>query len=290
MALPTDIGYTRAMRFGSTLCLGLFAVGLGASSAFAADLSGMWELQAIGQDGTSLQIEQKGDKVMIYRVMYPEFEGEKYKLEHLYRGNLIGKNLSGSLLVRDDPSAPFETLRPFDGLVKMDTYIVVDDLPLKLVKAGGGPLPVKVPEPKQRKKRGADTPPLSVAPTPEQPEHPQEKIATGSADSELLANVLGRPSNSLFEISARIRLPSPADDYQRLADEKLQQKQWAEAIELYDKALELDPKRLEVYSKLGTAHSELKQFEDARKYLRQALRFDPNNKALKKQLSRLAKG
>lgn len=268
------------MRFPRLFALCLSLVSL---PVFAADLSGMWELQAIGQDGTSLQIEQKGDKVMIYRVMYPEFEGEKYKLEHLYRGNLIGKNLSGSLLVRDDPKAPFETLRPFDGIVKMDNYIVVDDLPLKLVKAGSDPLPVKLPEPKQRKKRGADSPPLSTT------EHESTHVAAAPAgsDADLLANVLGRPNDSLFTISARIRLPSPADDYQRVADEKFEQRQFQEAAELYEKALELDPKRLEVYSKLGRAHTELKHIDDAKKYLRQALRYDPNNKQLKKQLSML---
>lgn len=244
--------------------------------ALADDLTGMWELQAIGQDGTSIQIEQKGDAIMLYRVMYPEFEGQKYKLEHLYKGNIIGTNVSGTLMVRDDPKGQFEPLRPFDGHINQNSYIVVDDLPLKLVKAGGGPLPVKPPEPK-RKKRGSDAPPLS-------------QNATEPDSATLMANILGAPEGgSLFEISARIRLPSPADDYERLGDDKVRDKKPVEAIDAFEKALSIDPKRLEIYPTLGKLYVDAKRYPDAKKYLAQALRYDPNNKSLKKQFAKVSK-
>ena len=139
------------------LCLGL---ALWCNSAFAAgDLSGMWELQAIGQDGTSITVDNQGDVLLLYRVMYPEFEGQKYKLEHFYKGRIIGNKVSGSLLVRDDPKGNFETLRPFDGQVQSDTYLIIDDLPLKQTRAGKQTIPVQLPAKKAKKgRRGADSP------------------------------------------------------------------------------------------------------------------------------------
>src|SRR4051812_22975464 len=114
------------MRIGlSYLCLA--AAVIIAPPAQAGDLSGMWELQAIGQDGTSITVDNEGDVLTLYRVMWPEFEGQKYKLEHLYKGRVIGTKVSGSLLVRDDPKGQFETLRSFDGQVQSDTYLIIDD-------------------------------------------------------------------------------------------------------------------------------------------------------------------
>jgi hypothetical protein len=132
----------------------LYLLASPAHAAESTDLSGMWELQAIGQDGTSIQCDNKEDVILLYRVMYPEFEGEKYKLEHLYKGRIIGTKISGSLLVRDDPKGQFETLRSFDGQIRNETYMLIDDLPLKLVKAGHDPLPVQPPAPKKKKRGG----------------------------------------------------------------------------------------------------------------------------------------
>jgi hypothetical protein len=140
------------MRGIVALSLCLFA-----SPAIAGDLSGMWELQAIGQDGTSIQCENKDDVILFYRVMYPEFEGEKYKLEHLYKGRMIGNKISGTLLVRDDPKGNFENLRSFDGTVRDDKYVTLDDLPIKLIKAGKDPLPVQPPSSKKKKRGGTPT-------------------------------------------------------------------------------------------------------------------------------------
>jgi len=148
------------MRGSVALLLCLLAL-----PASAADLSGMWELQAIGQDGTSIQIDNKDDVILLYRVMYPEFEGEKYKLEHLYKGRIIGNKIAGTLLVRDDPKTQFENLRSFDGLIRDEKYLIIDDLPLKLVKLGNNPLPVAPPSKKQKKKRsGTPTATAEVAP------------------------------------------------------------------------------------------------------------------------------
>lgn len=251
---------------------------LSAASAHAADLSGTWELQAIGQDGTKIQIENKDDVIVLYRVMNPEFEGEKYTLEHLYKGRVNNGKISGNLLVRDDPKLDFENLRSFDGQVKSEKYLIVDDLPLKLIQSGK----VAVPDgaPKKKKRRG-------VGANETESETKVADAAPESGDQALLSNILGAPGGgSLMQVSARIRLPSPADDYTKAAEAAEQEGKLKEAIEYYQKALDIDPKRLELYSRAGDLLLKLKRAEEAKAFYVKALRYDPNNKTLRAQLKK----
>jgi hypothetical protein len=147
------------MRIRTFLLAVTACIAFGSPAFAAGDLSGMWELQAIGQDGTSIMVDNTGDVLTLYRVMYPEFEGQKYKLEHLYTGRVIGNRVSGSLFVRDDPKSQFESLRPFDGNIQSDTYMIIDDLPLKQVRAGKQQIPVQAPAGKKKKgRRGGEGP------------------------------------------------------------------------------------------------------------------------------------
>ena len=60
-------------------------VALVSSQASAADVTGKWEVQSMGGD-REIAVRQKGEKIVGHRVMWPVFDGEKYKFEHLYRG------------------------------------------------------------------------------------------------------------------------------------------------------------------------------------------------------------
>ncbi len=247
----------------------------------AADVSGMWELQAIGQDGTSIQVENTADVIVLYRVMHPEFEGETYTLEHFYKGRIVNGKITGNLLVRDDPKLQFENLRPFDGQIKNATYMIVDDLPLKLIKAGKVTIPVTLPVKKKGKRADNEAAPAN------------EAVATAEdvpEDQRLLENILGGAhGDSMINISARIRLPSPADDYTKAAEQAEKSGRHAEAYDYYSKALEIDPKRLELYSRAGDVLFKLKRYDEAKKLYQQALRFDPNNKTLRAQLKKTQK-
>jgi hypothetical protein len=121
------------------LAAAAIAVSLVAFAAFAAsavDLNGKWEVQSLSAD-RDIKIEQKGTKVVAYRVLWPEFEGQKYKLEHLYRGTLNGNSIKGQLLVKEEELPDFEVLREFVGAVEADGALVLDGLPLKRTDAGG---------------------------------------------------------------------------------------------------------------------------------------------------------
>src|SRR5688500_11299509 len=101
-----------------------------AGASLAADLSGKYEVQAMVSD-RSMDLQQKGEKIVAHRLMWPEFDGEKYKLEHLYRGTLSGAQIKGDLLVKEEEQTEYEVLRPFIGTVSASGAIVIDGLPLK---------------------------------------------------------------------------------------------------------------------------------------------------------------
>jgi hypothetical protein len=84
---------------------------------------------------TDATISVRGDEVVIYRAMYPEFEGKSYKLEHLFRLKLSGTKLSGQMLVRDDPKDGFTPLRPIEGVLVSDSELQLDGTPFRLAEA-----------------------------------------------------------------------------------------------------------------------------------------------------------
>jgi hypothetical protein len=85
---------------------------------------------------TDATVSVRGDEVVIYRAMFPEFEGKSYKLEHLFRLKLSGTKLTGQMFVRDDPKEGFTPLRPIEGVLVSDTELNLDGTPFRLAEAG----------------------------------------------------------------------------------------------------------------------------------------------------------
>jgi hypothetical protein len=147
------------MRHALLLVLALFTV---AETARAdARLAGKWEIQSMGADRV-VTIEQKGRKVIAHRVMWPEFEGERYKLEHLYRGTLTGDRINGELLVREEELPDYEVLRTFTARVQSPNEMIWDGIPMRRVS---GKSSAKGPPP------AADRPPAARAMAASQPPH-----------------------------------------------------------------------------------------------------------------------
>jgi tetratricopeptide (TPR) repeat protein len=113
-----------------TVTVTALSLALLAPPAAAEDLSGRWELQSLGAD-RELKLVQRGNKLMAYRVMWPEFEGKRYKLEHLYRGRIKGKALRGKLMVKEPELPRFEKLRSFKGKLTSSKAIILDGMPLR---------------------------------------------------------------------------------------------------------------------------------------------------------------
>jgi hypothetical protein len=121
----------------------------------AAPTPGRWECQSMGAD-TDATVSVRGDQVVIYRAMFPEFEGKSYKLEHLFRLKLTGTKLSGQLLVRDDPKSDFTPLRAIEGELLSETELQLDGTPYRLAEAG---------DPKSAVPEPGVTPPAAPAAT-----------------------------------------------------------------------------------------------------------------------------
>jgi len=127
-----------------------------AVAAPAGPFSGAWEVQSMGAD-RAVTIKHKGNKLTLHRVLWPEFEGERYKLEHLYRGIVQGESVSGELLVREDGVGKWEVLRPFTGTLSGPDTITIDGLPMKRTGVAEGAPPSAQPE----EDRISPPPPLS---------------------------------------------------------------------------------------------------------------------------------
>ncbi len=288
-----------------------------ANSAFAAtDLTGTWEVQSMGGDRT-VEIQQKDQKIIAHRVLWPEFEGEKYKLEHLYRGTIRGDKIRGELLVKEDELPEYEVLRAFQGRIKSSDTIVLDGLPMK--RTGGASAAAAQPSetgapaapgPVQAPARPSELPAYSQAPPapppppgPAAPAPPPPPVATADAgttktppptaaapngaddpDATLFSNILGTPGmGGLFQVSSRITLPDGSAKITGEADKLYKAERYAEALAKYEEASGLGAsKSVRLLHRMGRCQLELKKYTEAVVLLRRAARLDPGNRKIRR--------
>lgn len=250
----------------------------------ATDLSGSWEIQSMGAD-RNVVIQQKGSKVVAHRLMWPEFEGKKYKLEHLYRGRLSGRGIRGQLLVREEELPAFEVLRSFSGSVQRDGTIILDGLPLK--RSGKGVRLKKPPKVKPGERTrlppgfSQKSPPRPVQerPAPVRPASPE----TGTvAEGGLFASIMGQPGmheQGLFGLAGDVGFvkadsPSPLQG----AEAALAAGRHRKALAAFKSALRRHPKhRAAAEYGVGRCYLLLGKKVKAKRHLRRALRLDPTN-------------
>ena len=262
----------------------------------AGPYAGEWSYQALNAGDTNFKVEQDGRKVTFYRVLHPEFEGERYKLEHMYRGELSGKRIKGKLFVREEGMSDFDYLRAFDGKIKSRDRMIVDEMPLKRV---GGKTMTEVEPP----------------PAEEEPESRYSKVVinregTGSGEKpgeakKEKAQAAPREIPKLIPVARRLqtkkarRVRKTIDE----ADVMFDEKKYAPAVERYERALELDPHKVEVLYKLGVGHGTLAvlatrkgekveartHLEDAIRFWSRAVRYDPYNWGAKENIKRARK-
>lgn len=261
------------------------------SSLAAPELSGAWEIQSMGSDRT-VTVQQKDKKVLVHRVMWPEFEGERYKLEHLYRGTMKGDAISGKLLVKEDELPDWEVLRAFTGSLK-DGNLVIDGMPMKRL---GAAAPAAAPEPDSSHKRVSPPPAMSNAkdgsgedvavavntPPPSAP--PPAASSEGPSDpGGLFANIMGTPGmQDLFMVSSRITIPNPVADLTLEGDTLFARGRYAAALTKYEAAVEISRgTHPELVHRMGRCYLKLKKYHEAQQMLRRAVRLDPHNERVR---------
>ncbi|OGQ89960.1 MAG: hypothetical protein A2289_15260 [Deltaproteobacteria bacterium RIFOXYA12_FULL_58_15] len=139
------------MRFLNIVLIAPFL--LQSAVAEAVELTGVWEISSLGGD-RRVEIWHDGEQLTAYRVLWPEFEGERYKLEHVFRGKITGTDLSGKLLVKEDGMPNFDDLRAFDGRVDDDSKITLDGMPLRRTDEKLSSEPPQLTPAKRRSLRG----------------------------------------------------------------------------------------------------------------------------------------
>lgn len=257
----------------------------------APDLSGAWEIQALGSD-TAATVEHSGQTIVIHRVLWPEFNGEKYKLEHLYRGELSQGKLRGKLLVKEDELPRFEVLRAFegrvvDGVLEVDGMRLTRKAPPKTQEVAA--LPSPPPREKVRKKRKAPNPSQPAKGEEEEKQDPPTTFAEEdepASGADLYEKLLGGGgSASMLKVSNEIELPDLSAEHLERGDKLFAKAEYRAALEAYEKAKAAGA-TVRVLHALGKCQLELGDLEGAKKNLGRALRLDPHNEALRKDYER----
>lgn len=249
---------------------------------FASDLSGQWEIQSMGGD-RQVVIEQKAAKVIVHRTLWPEFEGKKYRLEHLYRGNVSGQKISGQLLVKEEEAKEFETLREFVGAMKSDSEVTIDGLPMRRLSTGATPPSAPVKE--KTENRPSEPPPLAQ----------NDKTATPTPAEDpgvsLFDSIMGGAGMAdLFKVSSAVSFPDDAAEKIAQGDALLKKNKTGEALLAYQEAEKLTrQEHPELLHRMGRCYLRLNNRAEAKRLLGRALRLDPNNRQLRKDYSKSQK-
>lgn len=226
----------------------------------AGSLSGPWQISALGAD-RDLQVQQEGDRVAIHRVLWPEFEGQRYKLEHLYRGTVEGTRINGDLLVKEEGQAEFEILRRFTGVVVTPKRLVLDGFPLL---------------------RDAE---------PQAPPPPAPKVAGDPDSGALFNNIIGAPGGQNYlTISAAVILPSPVQTEIDAGEASFSERDFKKALRHYQEAIRLHQRStVKLLHRMGQCYLALKENARAHEVLKRAVRLDPNNAEVRREYDK-AKG
>ena len=266
----------------------------------ARNYNGEWSYQALNAGDTNFKVEHKGDKITFYRVLHPEFQGERYKLEHMYKGTITNNQIRGKMWVREEGMADFEFLRPFSGEIRSDTRMVMDELPLKRV--GEVLKEEKPPESRftkviiQREKEKAP-------PKEEPPAHPEpKKEVTQPAEAPAQAPV---KIPKLIPVSRRVKTAKAkkVEALLKEGDALYDKKRYRDSMDRYEAALKLDAKKVELLYKLGLGHGILRSlaarkskhqkaaghYRKAIGFWEQAVRYDPYNWGAKENIKRAKK-
>lgn len=223
----------------------------------ASPTPGRWECQSMGAD-TDATVSVRGDEVVVYRAMYPEFEGKSYKLEHLFRLKLAGSKLSGQLFVRDDPKSGFAPLRAIEGVLVSDAELTLDGVPFRLAEAGD----VK------------DAVPTASAPAPVAPEQPKVTLGTG-----YFAQVVGFTASvgDVFALRENITASREGQAALEAGEAAFARGQFAAAAGAYQKALGAGVPVSSFAENAARAWLALKDCAHAEPMVASAQRFDPES-------------
>ncbi len=271
---------------------------LAAPAALGAELySGEWEYQALNAGDTNFKVEHKGDEITFYRVLWPEFEGERFKLEHIYRGRFAGQSISGDMFVREEGMAEFERLRIFDGRILGQGRITMDGLPLKRVERAPEPVAAAPEKPRYKKviiEKGAR----------KEQQQGEQKSDQGSA-TRLAIAALAAPETIPIMASADNRvlsmLQQRAEGLLKDGDMQFQTGRFAAAMEKYEAAYDLDHGRVELLQRLGLSHGLLgskatregkskqaaEHYRKAIGFWKRAVRLDPYNRDIRRNIRRI---
>jgi len=217
-------------------------------------LTGNWEIQSLGGD-REVQIEHKGRGFTAIRVMWqPTEEGDRFRLEHRFKGRVTGKEIKGQLFVKEGKAGKLLPLRNFRGSIESKDEITLDGMRLLRV-----------------------LPPAKAAPTEPAPQVAKAPPPPGPPP----------PPGSLPPPEPAVELSEPVAALVKEGDELVAAKKLKSALGCYDKAIAKKGPRGFLLLKIGQTFIAMGRTERAKRALRNALKADPQNHTIQELLSGL---
>ncbi len=272
----------------------------------AGEYSGQWEYRALNAGDTNFNVEQTGDHIKLYRILYPEYQGSRFKLEHIYKGKIQGKFITGFLFVREEGMKDFEKLRDFRGKINSRDEMVVDDLPLvRIPSVGTEHVDSSDSKPKFSKvvfQSGARRNHSSGTSAPKKSHLGRDKQGQPAKSRNVSGKAPVGAIPKLVAVNRKIPVAhhKKTDEMLARADRFYSQKDYVSALNVYSSAYRQDNRRLELLYKLGLCHGVLgnravrkgekagaiEHYSHAIEFWSKATRLDPYNKGAQENIRR----
>jgi len=264
--------------------------------AEAGPYAGEWAYQALNSKDTHFKVEHKGREILLYRILFPDPAGDpSYRLEHLYKGRIEQKRVTGKMFVRERALDDFEFLRAFSGEIVGQDRMVIDDLPLERSADSSQPdsLSTITRVTIQREGQATEKKPAAkpnATPLQAAGNAPGKGAEAPRAIPSLIPVAMKIPIETVLKVETLIQE----------ADKLFESKQYQEAATRYLDALRRAPQKVEVLYKLGWSYGTLGSLAERNKdtkgaavffrlaleYWEKTFRYDPYNQGTKENIRR----
>ena len=264
--------------------------------AEAGPYAGEWAYQALNSKDTHFKVEHKGREILLYRILFPDPAGDpSYRLEHLYKGRIEQKRVTGKMFVRERALDDFEFLRAFSGEIVGQDRMVIDDLPLERSADSSQPdsLSTITRVTIQREGQATEKKPAAkpnATPLQAAGNAPGKGAEAPRAIPSLIPVAMKIPIETVLKVETLIQE----------ADKLFESKQYQEAATRYLDALRRAPQKVEVLYKLGWSYGTLGSLAESNKdtmgaaaffrlaleYWEKTFRYDPYNQGTKENIRR----
>ena len=262
------------MKYLIAILIFFFAVDL-----FSINYAGDWGVATMGS-GSKATISQEKNEISVLRILEQEFEGEKYLLFHLMKGDLNDKKFK--LYVKEDKLEKFEYLRDVsfekvnENILKLDgkkyKKIIKEDkiASSTLVDNQEDDGKVETIYLDKNSKKNNDVE-VEIVYSDKAPK--KEEMVKKEEETFMLPSGLGDKANHTINISSGFTSEEKA--LNRKAIRLMRKKNYKKAITIFLDLYKQDSKNISLLIKIENAYSIIGNKAKSKKYCKKIKKYDP---------------